>query len=51
MELMDVYGGASLLQNKGMVIRLLGHSSQDFTKDYENMLGLFSPRTFPLAST
>ena len=30
--MLDVYGGASLLQNKGMVIRVLGHSSQTLQK-------------------
>ena len=28
----DMYGGASLLQTKGMVIRLLGGTSQDLQK-------------------
>ena len=32
MELFDMYGGASLLQTKGMVIRLLGRTSQDLQK-------------------
>ena len=45
------YGGASLLQEKGIVIRLLGHTSQDLQKIMKTCWDYFRQELFPLTST
>jgi urease accessory protein len=47
-EMLDVYGGASLLQNKGMVIRVLGHSSQTLQKIMKTCWDYFRQELFHL---
>ena len=42
----DMYGGASLLQTKGMVIRLLGRTSQDLQKVMKTYLDYFRLELF-----
>lgn len=47
-EMLDVYGGASLLQNKGMVIRVLGHSSQTLQRIMKTCWDYFRQELFHL---
>ena len=44
----DSYGGASLLQEKGIVIRLLGHTSQDLQKIMKTCWDYFRQELFHL---
>ena len=48
MEQYDMYGGASLLQTKGMVIRLLGRTSQDLQKVMKTYWDYFRQELFHL---
>ena len=47
-EQLDGYGGASLLQNRGIVIRVLGHSTQVLQKIMKTCWDYFRQELFHL---